>query len=367
MDGPREVRPEEIGGVIELLNDCFGFHRYDRDYEFAGLRRPVMQGGRAIVQEGRPVSYIFAHDAEFSIYGDRTRVSSIGCVCTREDQRNQGFAGTILRHHIERLAAENVRLMIVSGGRSLYRRHHCAPAGLAYRVRLPSESLPPAPPGLALRRVLLDEWTTLAPFYAAEPAHFIRPADLAQNLCFWWDTQRSTICLIEREGRPVAYAVLNAHRNREDGVWVGEYAGSRTALMEALPLFAEVGGAPIITIEPLRQDAELLYQCARRGLAGEWCTISGTIRIINLPGLMADLGDYVAARLPECDRSRLSFAQDGETCAFRLGDERVELDLSAAARLVCGSPDAPQIPGDLGRALSAIFPLPTISPGLNYV
>ena len=38
-----------------------------------------------------------------------------------------------------------------------------------------------------------------------------------------------------------------------------------------------------------------------------------------------------------------------------------------ALSLVCGGPDAPLVTGDLGHVLSAIFPLPTIQPGLNYV
>jgi hypothetical protein len=53
----------------------------------------------------------------------------------------------------------------------------------------------------------------------------------------------------------------------------------------------------------------------------------------------------------------------------RLSASVVVLDLSAAARLVFGDlgPEAPEVRGDLGRVLSAIFPLPTIQPGFNYV
>jgi len=368
VEGPRQARTEEIEDLTDLVSTVFRFDYYRRDYMLTGMRRPLMQTGRVIVEEGKPVSYIFAHDSAFRMYGCTTHISSIGCVCTREDQRNRGFATAILSHHIERLAAAGVRLMVVSGGRGLYRRNHCVPAGLAYQVKLTPDAFPTPGQGLSVRRVTLDDWPVLAPLYQAEPAHFVRPADLEQNLCFWWNCYGTDIYLVESDGRPVAYAVLSIHRWRDEhGRWVAEYAGSRAALLDALPLLFEATEAPLILFDALAQDTDLRYRFCRAGLEITWRTISGTIRLIDLPGLMDDLQDYLAARLPECDLSHLSFAQDGETCTFALGEETLALDLSAAARLVCGGPDAPQVPGDLGRVLSAIFPLPTIQPGLNYV
>ena len=368
VEGPRQARPEEIEEVTDLVSTIFRFDYYGRDHMIAGMRRPVMETGRVIVEEGKPVSYIFAHDSAFRIYGCTTRVSSIGCVCTREDRRNLGFADAILKHHIERLAAAGVRLMIVSGGRGLYRRNHCVPAGFAYHAKFTRDALPAVPPGLSVRRVTINDWPTLAPLYQAEPAHFVRPADLEQNLCFWWNCHKADIHLIESDGRPVAYAALATHRHGDEHLgWITEHAGSRAALLDALPLLFEATEAPVIVLGALAQDADLRYRFGRLGLEVTSRTISGTMRIIDLPGLMSDLREYVAARVPERDLSRLSFAQEGETCTFALGEEAYSCDLSAAARLVCGGPEAPEVAGELGRVLSAIFPLPTIQPGFNYV
>jgi hypothetical protein len=295
------------------------------------------------------------------------KVTSIGCVCTDEAHRNQGLANAILTHQIERAAAAGVRLMIVSGGRGLYRRHHCVPAGRAYEAKLTPDLFRSPTEGLSIRCVTLADWPVLAPLYQAEPAHFIRPADLEQNLCFWWSCQRPDIYLVESDGRPVAYAALSEHRWRdEEGRWVSEYAGSRATLLDAMPLLFEATGARLIVFAALAQDRDLQYRFQRMGLELDRRTISGTMRIIDLPGLMSDLKDYLAARLLERDLCRLSFEQDGETCIFRVGEESVALDLSAAAHLVCGGPEAPEIAGDLGRVLSAVFPLPTIQPGFNY-
>lgn len=368
MERPRQARPEESDDLVDLISTVFRFDYYRRDYMLTGMRRPLMQTGRVIVEEGKPVSYIFAHDTAFRMYGCTTNISSIGCVCTREDQRNKGLASAILTHHIERLAGAGVRLMVVSGGRGLYRRNQCVPAGPAYEAKFTPDALPAAPPDLSVRRVTLDDWPTLAPFYQAEPAHFVRPADLEQSLCFWWNCYGTEIYLVESDGCPVAYAALTIHRGRDEhGRRVVEYAGSRAALLDGLPLLFQATDAPLIIFAALAQDADLRYRFSRLGLAITWRTISGTIRLIDLPGLMDDLQGYLAERLPERDLAHLSFSQGGGNCTFSLGEETLTLDLAAAARLVCGGPDAPQVPGALGRVLSAIFPLPTIQPGLNYV
>jgi len=82
---------------------------------------------------------------------------------------------------------------------------------------------------------------------------------------------------------------------------------------------------------------------------------------------MRDIRPYLAARLPRADLRRLSFDQQRDTCTFGLGEEHRALDASQAVRLVLGSPEAPSVGGELGRVLSAIFPLPMPMPGFNAV
>ncbi len=176
--------------------------------------------------------------------------------------------------------------------------------------------------------------------------------------------------MVECDSHPLAYIALGWHRWREErGRRVAEYAGSRAALLDALPLLFEAAGSSLIVWPALAHDTELRYHFSRLGLRTTWHEASGTMRLIDLPGLMSDLRDYVAARLTERDVRCLTFGQEGEICTFALGRKRLELDLSAAARLVLGDlgPEAPEVKGDLGRVLSAIFPLPTIQPGFNYV
>jgi hypothetical protein len=82
---------------------------------------------------------------------------------------------------------------------------------------------------------------------------------------------------------------------------------------------------------------------------------------------MRDLRQYLAALLPRSDLRRLSFDQQDATCRFAYGDQEVEVELGQAALVVLGGPDMPAIPGDLGRVLSQVFPLPAPVPGLNHL
>ncbi len=370
MEGPRPVRDDELAGLTTLLSDVFGFGpRYSPEYLLAGARRPVMrQGASVIVADGRPVSHIFTLYADYSMYGCPVKTASVGCVATHADHRGRGLAGAILTERLAHALSEGARLMIVSGDRSLYRRHHCVPAGLAYLAKLRGDLLPP-PADLTLRRVALEEWPLLAALQQQEPARFLRPADVAPSLTWWWDVQDPHLWLISRGETPLAYAALSSPWGRPDTEfrWISEYAGSRAALLEAVPLLLEAEHTAELHFAALAQDAELRHRFHRLGLPVEQLTVSGTIRLLDLPGLMQDLAPYVAQRLPAADVSRLSFAQEEDLCTFRLGEEEMTLDLSEAARIVCGAPDAPEVSGDLGRVLARLYPLPTIAPGLNYV
>jgi len=99
--------------------------------------------------------------------------------------------------------------------------------------------------------------------------------------------------------------------------------------------------------------------------------------ILNFPGLMQALEHYVASRVPE--PGRIAFFQcgrnvrQGEEAGLRCGGEELRLGLSDLTRVALGAgeEDYPRekLPGagPLAQAAAALFPLPAISPGLNYV
>ncbi|MGD0113968.1 MAG: GNAT family N-acetyltransferase [Armatimonadota bacterium] len=371
MGEPRLSRRDEVNALSDLLCTVFGFDQYyDRAAFTKGLLRPVhLRGGVVIAEDGKPVSHIFHASDTVSLCGCSFRVASLGGVGTHPDYRNRGHAGRILEESLARMTANRARIVIVSGDRSLYRRNHCVPAGDVLETRIFRDSLPPVQSGLAVRRFEVGDWPSLSPLNQAEPVRFARSADFFSKCCSWWDISQPEVWVIADRERPLAY--LSLHRPWRDESkrtrTVGDYAGCRAAILDALPLIVETDNVQEIDLRFLRHDREFAYLLSRRGLQLKSALLWGTHRILNLPGLMRDLRPYLSARLTGRDLRQLSFGQQADVCTFSHGPQRVELDLSQTARLVLGSPEAPHIDGELGRVLGTVFPIPFPMPGFNYV
>ncbi len=380
MDGPRRPRTEELDSVVDLLCDVWPHFRgrYSREQLRAGIRRPLHRRmARIIVEDGRAVSNIQVLYNYVSVYGSRFKVASIGGVCTREDCRGRGLASAVLGRCLEETAAAGARILYVSGDRGIYRRNHCVKAGQFFQVELRPDSLVPAgasvpaESSVSLRRVSTGDWPMLAPLHQAEPVRFLRRADFLSRTVFWWDEFHPEIWLVERDRRALAYLVLAPPRWAEPGDTTGivtEYAGSRAAILAALPSLFEVGAVSSALFSVPAWDRDMLHLLAGLGAPLTPVTLPDhTIRLLNLPGLIQQLRGHLAALLPRRDLRRLSFGQQGEKCLLKFGEQEAELDLSQAARLVFGAPDAPDVSGDLGQVLSRIFPLPIPPPGVNFI
>lgn len=371
MPAPRRVQSSEINDLADMIGEIFGLNKlYTKGQMVAGLRKPVTRRDTLVIaQDGKLVSHIRVVYDRVSVYGCEFKVASIGAVSTRPEYRKRGYAGAILDLALREMYQRGAKVLIVSGDRSLYRRYHCAPAGRLYETSAGRDFASPGA-DLTVRRVTPEDWHLLAPLHQAESVRFVRPADFISRLTFWWDCQSPELWLIEQSGKPLAYAMLSLawrddpeRKVRE----IQEYAGSRAALLDALPAIFAATDFNEIKVFALGHDAEFVHLLKQHGLAVDWRTLGGTHRVVDLPGLVKALRPYLAARLPAKDLRRLSFQQRGERCAFRFGDEAMEMSLSQAAPLVLGGPGAPKVKGEVGRVLSAVFPIPFPMPGFNYV
>jgi len=351
--------------AFDFAPDHSGRERLRKDMSGrARMRRTLV-----IVEDGKPVSHIHTVYDRLSLLGCRVKVGSVSGVCTHSEYRGRGYAGAILAHTLADMKAAGAKIVIVSGDRGLYYRAHCVPVGDLLVGRLGRDSIPTPRAGLSVRPTTPDDWPSLSALHCAEPVRFLRTADTFSRQSARWRGSSPKLWLVESHDDPLAYLWLGPRwsRPRSDSRDVCEYAGSRAALVEAVPLLLEATELKEIVMSVLGIDRELSYLLSRRGIALQPTHIEGTHGILNLPGLMRDMRQYLAARLPRADLRRLSFDQQGDTCTFGLGDDRIELDASQAVRLVLGSAEAPSVGGELGRALSAIFPLPMPMPGFNAV
>ena len=360
----RLPHPEELEDLDRLGALCFG---YDEPTH-APRRRTVPPGARIIAQDGKPVSVIYMLYSHLSLEGARVKVVSFGGVCTHPDYRGRGIATELLSACIEEATGAGARLLIISGGRGLYRRAHAVPVGPVYLATLRPETVSTADSGVTARAAEREDWPTLAALHAAESVRFVRPA--ARYVGALWHGNQREVWLLEQGGEAQGYACLShlwGIGPREPIRALSEYGGARSALLDGLPSLLAAGELKELRGAFPTHDRELTYLLRQRGVALKRETIpSHTVRLLNLDGLMGDLRPRFTTRLAVPDLRAFHGTQSGESCTFQLGEETAELDLSQAGLLVLGGMTKPKVAGDLGRVLNTVFPVPLPLPGLNY-
>lgn len=277
--------------------------------------------------------------------------------------------------------------MLISGGRGLYTRVGCVPTGKYMAFTIQPGNIPHSSSDLTLRLATRSEAAVCSRLYHTEPVHFIRsPAKFTDRLTHSYGYVHSEAWIVERANQPAAYLLLGIPWEYLDqqpsaGVrHVREYAGSRTALIGALGQIMAQSKLQEIHWPVAWQDSDTITLLQEKGFVGTPEPLSDhTMRIINFPGLMADLKPYLRARLDGLQARDLRFEQTGPLLGANQGDrlaivhsqERLELSGAAMTNLVMGDPDEVyaktyNIPGNLSGVVSALFPLPTFYPGLNY-
>ncbi|HSJ88862.1 MAG TPA: GNAT family N-acetyltransferase [Anaerolineales bacterium] len=389
FDGPRLVRREEVFASDRLFRICFGLPEADNKEEIVANYVPPRRGGTYVIaHQGKLVSQLGIFHDRLKIYDGTIDVGSVGGVGTHPDYRKRGLASRLLEHCTEQLVKEGARLLLISGDEGVYMR-----LGNVFQGKYTYFSIQPGggtqwkstPSDLIARRATEADALICSQLYQAEPVHFVRKKlDFVRAL---QNPMSNTYThadpwMIERSSQVVAYLFLGA-------LWgtplnagirhVGEYAGSRSALADALHLLTMSGDLHDLLWPVAWQDEELIHLLRKRGYAGQTSHLDGaTHRIINFPGLMKDLRPVLQARLDAKLLRGLRFEQHGpllgglgdDRYAIVRGSDRLELDGAAMTHLLMGNadPQAESIsaPGALAEVISAIFPLPSFLPGLNY-
>ena len=401
FEGPRRIYRHERQAGYRLFELCFG-HTLDPDAKTED--DPPSQDSGWIVMvpisgphKDEPVSQIGIdyHPLQFS--GCRLRIGSIGGVSTHPDFRGLGLAGRILDNCAQELKAGGARLMLISGMRGLYTRTGNVPAMRFHSFQIQSghSSNTALFPKVTLRPLTTSDRFACARIYQSEPVGYLRHLEAYPE----FDASGHAL-LVELDASPAAYLLLHVpweHREGPDQLVreVYEYAGSRLALAAGIHALLD-DTQPLPGIPALRelrlfvpwQDADLIYLLHPLVNQQSLDTLPGhTLRILDFPGLQSDLEPYISARLPSHLRQSLRFEQSGpllvdpdlgsrspDICAITWESHRLQLSTAQMTRLVFGDWESgsnsalSSLPQDspLHQIVTALFPLPSFIPGLNF-
>ena len=355
IEGPRAARQEELPAVVALSNMVFyPDGRIDMGRFFPTLFSTVnARNLRVFVDDGTPVALSGMTVRDLQMDEVVVRAACVGSVCTRDEYRGRGLAARLMDDCIAVASAQGASLLLVSGGRGLYRRMGCIDAGLFAIIRLTHDSRLPT---ISCR---VREWTEadlpeLEALHRQERVRFMRaPGEMLPLLRTRALHCRPARTWIARAGeRTVGYLCVSGPDDRTGpGVIVaGEIAGSRLAILSAAHAILDASDAEYLDIEITASDAEMIFLARSFGCASRSTGMQGTLKIIDPPAFFEALKPRLLARLSPEDRAAFS---------AEMMQVKAAVDLAA---LVFGS-----VKRESPRILHPVFPMPLPGYGLNYI
>lgn len=361
---------EELPQLVALANRVFrskGEGDIGREYPI--LFNENNLENLLIVRSGSEiVSHIGMVIRDAVLLGAQLKVACIGGVCTAEEHRGRGLATELLRRAKEHAVSQGVSLILISGGRGLYRR--------AGYVQVGSFILYTIPPSENESEFEIDEFTpddlpAILKLYEAESVRFIRPAEdwlLALQSGMLMDVP-SELLVIRHHSAVVAYAGVQLPRADPKGgrtrPRVCEFAGSRRALLTCLPALPPRYDSDRIEVVALPIDVEYHILAEELCLRCESIRFTGTLGIVEPDRFLESTARIIA------ERSLIGFsinAVEGGV-EIRMDGERAFLDsMSELTTLIFEGDDTirTRFSPRIREALAPVFPLPLFWYGYNY-
>jgi GNAT superfamily N-acetyltransferase len=379
-EGPRAARADELAAVVELADTVFGEYRpHDMGHWYPTLFCLENLGHlRVFVDDGKPVALAGCTINRIATPGVSFTAACIGSVVTLKEHRGRGLGTRLMDDCVELAREEGAAILLISGGRGLYRRMGCIDAGEYRTVAIgrgdASRASPPFP-GSRVREWQEEDLPHLTALQKREPVRFERSPDQFRAFL-------GTGNLMDRAGRTwvvesgsgiAAYLSVQDARDEPEGrvIAIQEIGGSRLAILAAVPRLLEQYDAVRVDVRCLRADLEMTTLAAQLGLAVAPSGFRGTARVIDPAAAGSILTGLTRSVLPGRQAASLSFAADAAGLAIRLAgkEHRVE-GFEDLTTLLFGSSERPSpLPADgpVRDLLARILPIPLVDYGLNYI
>jgi GNAT superfamily N-acetyltransferase len=371
FEGPRGTRPEEYRSLVDLLSTVFN---PGLDLWLPGMfNQGNLENLRIIVADGKVVSHVGIASGYASLDGCKVGIGRIGCVATYVEYRGRGYASLLMQDAMTKMEAEGIDVMLVSGGRGLYRRINCADAGIQAMAELQGGALTPAPPEIELRAVEPGDTDFMVKAYSTKKAHFIRSREHMETLLSGNAGMRrqKTQLVILKDGEPAAYAILG-WRRKNDGGFVREQAGKPKALVDGLRAVMCEYAVSHLHMSTGAWDRGLLNELKRRKVEVRLDYGGYTVKILNPQRFLDRVRPLIARKTGEGVAKRLKVEGTPDDMTVRLGRQAVRVEGQMPPQLFFGTPDNHEKAwypksGALREVLEKALPIPLPLYELDYV
>ena len=384
IDGPRAAKIEELPQIVKLTSWIFGFEKYGL-YEDSLLPHVFcsrnIENLRVIAVNGEVVSHLAIWKGWLYIYGIKLKVGLVGCVCTHPNYRMKGYASALVKDAFMKMSKDGVDLVMISGARSLYSRAGCVEAGILYDYRIPVSILKDLTSGLEwlkVERYTEDKILDLVNVYQREPVRFRRSLEEFKMLAGRVHLEVQgllNIFISYLADKPISYVALTG------GLWekamseltVPEYAGSRIAIIRTLYEASKILGAEYIKLLIPYGDWEFMGLLDKVGLKPKASYAPASLAILNPVNFIEKIHPYIEEKIgvntnfnvkvyDNCFEIHVS----GEN--IKLEDPRSLVLLIFGKPEIIRNPDTPKFDFSVfPEILKKVFPMPTITYGLNYI
>jgi GNAT superfamily N-acetyltransferase len=367
MEGPRPVAPGEKKSLSDLVDNVFNcpskgqmFSHFPEFFSDDNNENLLVfsDGGRVVSHAGLISRWACLH-------GCTIRVAFLGSVATYEEFRNQGLASRLFAVAMDKARADGADIMMISGGKNIYRRAGAADVGREFQVGIHRS----AARTIHANDVRLEELKggaifSCAEIYETRAAHFIRPREdwkhFAQSGIAWG--QETEVLGINRRGIRTAYIILS--KVIKDGrATVIEHAGDGMDIAGAIKSLFTYRNIHSVKLHLQHDDASLRRILEEAGAQTKPDIMEGgTVLIVNFPQLLGRLTPAFERRAGTREASRLAFRRNEERYCFSDGSATYVFNAVETAQAIFGHPETQPFSG----VLAEIFPIQIPSFGINY-
>ncbi len=376
MEGPRGLRAQEFESLCTLVNTVFrsdGAGRMEEQYPLM-FTPENYDHVLVMVDDGVVVSHVGALTRDISVLGCRLSTMSIGAVATYESHRGQGLATRLMESAIRKALAQDAVLMPISGGRGLYTRLGAKRIGQYALYAVHRGFLPVVETDV--RRAEAADLPEMTRLYAVEPSRYVRStSDFGTAVDAEWICDHDGETVVIREGgRLVAYAGIQKRRSggeyEASRARLAEIAGSRSALLRALPNLFDRYGVDCIEIVTTDSDMELASMLRPHGVTAASQGFNGTVLVLQPERLLQVFEEYIGDVLGP---DSLAWDVSEESVFFSCSGQEHTIATFDLGALVFGvvPPDEDPLKtipsGPLRTALESVFPVQLPWYGFNFV